>query len=278
MPDIPSNRPVALSAAIVVHFSDPEHLSATLKSLAQAAVGVLTHLPVAIIDQSLDADYSDKAEAVCREAASGTVLALCYIRHDSNRGYGAGHNRALREGVGESHLILNPDVVLAPQALRQGLQTLAAAKDVVMVAPHGVSANGQTDYLAKRHPSVLVLVLRAFAPRWLQRPFRRQLAAYELQDLPLSQGLQDVPLVSGCCMLARGKALMEVGGFDERFFLYFEDYDLSLRMARHGRVVRDPLMTVVHHGGNASAKGWRHVLWFARGAMRFFNLWGWRWF
>ena len=79
-------------------------------------------------------------------------------------------------------------------------------------------------------------------------------------------------------MCVRREVFDDVGGFDEGFFLYFEDYDLSLKMAQRGLVMEHREMRVVHHGGDASKKGWRHVHWFISGATLFFNRWGWKWF
>ena len=79
-------------------------------------------------------------------------------------------------------------------------------------------------------------------------------------------------------MWVRRDVFDQVGGFDEEFFLYFEDYDLSLKMAQHGSVLEHGELRVVHHGGEAARKGWRHVRWFVGGAARFFNRWGWKWF
>jgi GT2 family glycosyltransferase len=78
-------------------------------------------------------------------------------------------------------------------------------------------------------------------------------------------------------MLAPTPALRAVGGFDERYFLYFEDFDLSLRLGEHGRLVFEPAMRIVHHGGYAARKGLRHVRYFLRSGIRFFNDHGWRW-
>ena len=78
-------------------------------------------------------------------------------------------------------------------------------------------------------------------------------------------------------MLCRSDALQAVGGFDQRYFLHFEDLDLSLRMHAKGRVVSDPGVTLIHHGGHSAKKGLHHILLFARSAFRFFNTHGWRW-
>jgi hypothetical protein len=77
-------------------------------------------------------------------------------------------------------------------------------------------------------------------------------------------------------MFARTQALKDVGGFDAHFFLYFEDFDLSLRMQKAGRVVFLPTANIVHLGGNSAAKGWRHIKIFAQSAIHFFQKHGWK--
>jgi hypothetical protein len=78
-------------------------------------------------------------------------------------------------------------------------------------------------------------------------------------------------------MLLRTAAVQAVGGFDDAFFLYFEDFDLSLRLGRQGRLVFDPAMAIVHHGGYAASKGRHHLKYFIQSGLRFFNRHGWRW-
>ncbi|WES91767.1 glycosyltransferase [Aeromonas hydrophila] len=87
----------------------------------------------------------------------------------------------------------------------------------------------------------------------------------------------DPPIVSGCFMLFRTDVLQLLGGFDPRFFLYFEDFDISLRAGKISRIAYVPQVKVVHHGGHASRKGWRHIWMFGRSMVTFFNIHGWRW-
>ncbi|KUE80788.1 hypothetical protein ATO46_14560 [Aeromonas schubertii] len=89
--------------------------------------------------------------------------------------------------------------------------------------------------------------------------------------------LWDPPIVSGCFMLFRTDVLQQLGGFDPRFFLYFEDFDISLRAGKISRIAYVPQVKVVHHGGHASRKGWRHIWMFGRSMVTFFNIHGWRW-
>jgi GT2 family glycosyltransferase len=87
----------------------------------------------------------------------------------------------------------------------------------------------------------------------------------------------DPPIVSGCFMLFRTALLKGLAGFDPRYFLYFEDYDLSLRAHEHARVVYTPAVRVLHHGGGASRKGSKHIQMFVSSAFKFFNRFGWKW-
>ena len=271
----PSTTP--LSATIVLYRSDLAQLRATIASVGRACEGLEGGLRLFLVDQSQDPIYATRVAQLARDFETMDGVALELICRDSNGGYGAGHNAVPIDQLGELHLVLNPDVVLSPGMLSLWQQTLRHHQDVAALAPRGFNANGDEEFLAKRYPSVLVLCLRAFAPPWLQRRFASRLHHYELRDLPTQGLLQDVPLLSGCCILIRANAWRSVGGFDERFFLYFEDYDLCQRLRKQGRIVRDPSVTVVHHGGQAARKGWRHIRWFVGGGLRFFSKWGWRW-
>ncbi|MEO8384587.1 MAG: glycosyltransferase family 2 protein, partial [Betaproteobacteria bacterium] len=82
-------------------------------------------------------------------------------------------------------------------------------------------------------------------------------------------GLTDVKIASGCFMLVRRTVLDRVQGFDPAFFLYFEDFDLSYRIASFADIARVADVRIVHAGGGAAAKSVRHVWLFVSSALRF---------
>ena len=86
-----------------------------------------------------------------------------------------------------------------------------------------------------------------------------------------------VLLASGCFMLLRTGPLQSVKGFNEKYFLYFEDFDLSLRLRECGQLMFLPSMVITHHGGYAATKGGGHIRLFVRAGFRFFNDHGWKW-
>src|SRR4029450_1205927 len=123
-----------------------------------------------------------------------------------------------------------PDVELAADALTSAIRWLDANPDVVAAAPAVTRPDGTPDFLCKRYPAVLDLLLRGFAPKLVRRLFVKRLDRYDLRDVIDPKGAAPVgqmPVMSGCCMLVRRKAIDATGGFDPKFFLYFEDYDWS---------------------------------------------------
>ena len=280
----PTPQPLPdLAVSVVLHFSPLEQLQALLDSLSNAAVEAeLSRVEVICVDHSCDADYVASCqtfiEAYVDEAAGDNGLQLSLLKPDANRGYGAGHNLAMSQIESQFHLIMNPDVQLAPDAFKLALDTLKRQPNIALLAPQGFSPLGEPEFLAKAYPSVWVLGLRALAPHWLKIRSGGALARYEMRDMPNKATLRPITLASGCCMWVRRAVFDDVGGFDESYFLYFEDYDLSLKLARKGTVIEHRDIRVVHHGGGASRKGFQHIRWFVAGGARFFNRWGWRWF
>jgi GT2 family glycosyltransferase len=193
-----------------------------------------------------------------------------------NVGYGRANNLVLERLASDVHLIMNPDVELDASALSEALAALDRHPEVGMVAPAAYGADGAPLYLCKRYPSLWVLFLRGFAPAFMRRAFARTVARYEMRDLIGERFVPGVPLASGCFMVARTPLLLTLGGFDPRFFMYFEDYDLSLRLGREASIAYVPGVRIVHHGGEASRKGALHVAWFLRSAWRFFATHGWK--
>ena len=272
-----------LAVSVVLYRSPLNQFRALLDSITSAAVEAeLSGVEVICVDHSCDAEYASNCQAFIEAYGAAITntsgLRISLLKPDSNRGYGAGHNLAMAKATSQFHLILNPDVELAPDALKLALATLRNQQDIALLAPQGFSPSGEPEFLAKAYPSVWVLGLRSLAPRGLKTRSGGPLARYELRETSSETTLRSITLASGCCMWVRRAVFDEVGGFDESYFLYFEDYDLSMKLARKGALVEHRDIRIVHHGGDASRKGFQHIRWFVRGAARFFNRWGWRWF
>jgi GT2 family glycosyltransferase len=86
-----------------------------------------------------------------------------------------------------------------------------------------------------------------------------------------SANIKDIEIASGCFMFFRKQALVFVKGFDQKYFLYFEDFDLCLRLRKQWKIAYLPNVKISHFGGNASRKGWRHTVFFIESALFFFK-------
>ena len=235
-------------------------------------------VPLYLIDNSERNELSLTDLEDCQQQADMLGVEFRLLHGHGNVGYGAAHNLIINNLDAGFHLMLNPDVVLGKQFLSEGINYLIDHDDVVLAVPMANHENGDRQFLCKRYPSVLTLFIRGFLPSNLHKFFTKRLTSYEMRDLRDDQINKDIPTASGCCMLSRGSALTAVNGFDERYFLYFEDFDLSLRIRQQGSIAYIPAMKIIHRGGYSARKGFDHIRMFARSAIRFFNTYGWRWF
>jgi GT2 family glycosyltransferase len=270
-----------LDVSLVIFHSDLEVLRRTLESLRDALLqglnaGLLEQATVWLVDNGSDDPAAVDRLASGALATEGDWIGLTVLRGHGNVGYGAAHDLALAGPGGRWHLVLNPDVELDPASIAEGLRFLEARPEVGLVTPHAVDAAGRRVFLCKRYPGLLVLGLRGFAPESVRRHYRSLLDHYQMRDLPEDEVATGIPIASGCFMLARADALRSVGGFSPRYFLYFEDFDLSLRLNRVAAIAYVPTVRIVHLGGEAARKGLLHQRLFIRSALTFFSTHGWK--
>lgn len=271
-----------LSVSVVLYHSPVELLLSTIGSLYKASLialneGQLSSVSVQLIDNSQSRTYATHVAKALQGEEYDDFFLLHYIEAEGNNGFGAGHNRVLPKLTSDYHLVLNPDVELAGTALSRGLSVLHGDTALALVSPRVFGRTGEQEFLCKSYPSVWVLLLRAFTPAFFRRYFKAQLHRYEMRELCEGNKAGDILLASGCFMLMRSEAFIEAGGFNEDYFLYFEDFDLSLRLGERGRLQFYPAMEITHHGGYAASKGFGHIWLFIKSGARFFGDHGWKW-
>lgn len=281
-PDVAAST---LTISIVTYRPDLALLDRTLHTLARSLAaareqGLLRVANVALIDNSEERGIAAAVIKLAQENFRDSDFTMSYLHGHANIGYGAAHNLVMHGGNTHFHLVLNPDVELDADALPEALRYFDAHPEVGVIAPAVTNVAGAREYLCKRYPSVADLAVRGLAPSWLRRPFRRRLERYEMRELidqTPDNVVSPVPVMSGSCMMLRRKAIDATGGFDPGYFLYFEDFDWSVRLNRVTQSAYVPAVRALHHGGGAAGKGWRHIAYFVRSAIRFFNKNGWRW-
>lgn len=267
-----------LSVSLVVYQPDLAQLGETIATLAIACETLRTERSDTTIEFALIDNGGLPAHVPQLDLLRAQGVVVTVLSGHGNVGYGRGHNFAIEQTASRYHLVLNPDINLASNALSLALRFLEEHPEAGLLTPWIGDEAGAQQFLCRRYPTFLDLLLRGFAPSGVRRLFARRLDRYEMRDVINEADIVwDPPIVSGCFMLFRTAVLKQLGGFDPRYFLYFEDYDLSLRAHRSTRVVYTPHVRVLHHGGGAARKGSKHIRMFAASAYRFFHRFGWKW-
>ena len=197
-----------------------------------------------------------------------------YQHNPTNLGYGAAHNIAIRESIYDNipfHLVINPDIILDTKELDRMLDFVSQNPLVGSLMPKVTYPNGQLQYLCKLLPTPLDVFGRRFLPAsWIAQRNHR----YEMRASGYDK-IMNVPYLSGCFMLLRTQAVKQARLFDERFFMYPEDMDLTRRIHRNYLTVYFPHATIIHNHEKASYKSLK-MLWIHMVNMcRYFNKWGW---
>lgn len=205
--------------AIVVAHDSAEVLPACLTALAGQ------HVPAIVVDNA-----SRDASAAVAEAAGARV-----IRNARNEGYGRANNQGVRAAVTAEHvLIVNPDVILRPGAVDALLAAARTWPDAGLLAPRLVEPDGRFFFQA-----------RSLLAPYLTNPGGR---------LTLPQGDACAPFLSGACLMMPRRLFLDLGGFDERIFLFYEDDDLCRRIAESGRaLIHVHAAEALHGRGRSSA-------------------------
>jgi len=268
----------SLNVSIVTFNSDIGVLKQTVESLKVScqkaqSIELLEQVHLHIIDNSENNIFFDHLKNTIKSLwAEVSEISICAL--DTNVGYGRAHNRIIRKFPGNFHLVLNPDVIMDEDSISQSILYLKKNPDVGLIAPFVENEKGQINYLCKRYPSILVLFLRGFFSSVKIPFFRKKIDHYEMRDKCREN--KDVLISSGCFMFFRTHQLQRLGGFSDKFFVYFEDFDLTYRFSAMSKIAYVPGVKIVHHGGNAAGKGLRHIFLFSISAIKFFNRFGWK--
>ncbi len=230
--------------ALLVNFNAGEELRRALQSLADE-IGGRPWEGVVVDNASTDGSA---------EIALDFAPAVTLVRNAGNVGFGRGINQGLARARAPFVLIMNPDCRLQSGAIDRLMGELASRPSCAIVGPRILDPDGTEQGSARGDPDMLTGVFGRSAA--LRRLFPA-LAVSERNVVPSASvppgGSLAVDWLSGACMLARASALASVGGFDERYFLYWEDADLCRRLRAAGLEVRYvPSASAVHKVGQSS--------------------------
>lgn len=248
-----------LTVSIVTYHTDEDELRQCLESLNTEIVK-----RIFIVDNGseerlrLFAGGFDKVEYIASE----------------NVGYGAAHNKAIRRAIADGaryHLVVNSDVRFNPETLDRIAGVMDRRPEIGQLQPKIVYPDGRLQPTVRLLPTPLDVFGRRFLPKWLMR---RRNERYLLSEFDHSREL-NVAYHQGSFMFLRVDALRHTGLFDERFFMYPEDIDLTRRIHTGYLTLYYPSETVVHCHRAASYRNLRLLAIHCINMARYFNKWGW---
>lgn len=250
-----------VTASVVAYQNDWSTLKNSIDSFLNSAGDTVLYL----VDNSPTRELGDLV----------TDPRVRYIHVGRNVGFGPGHNIAMRESVNHAqyHLVLDPDVYFDRQVIPALADYMDSQPDIGLVMPKVLYPDGSLQRLCKLLPTPYTLIMRRFLA-FLTPMLRRVNEEYELQFANYDDIIEP-PFLSGCFMFFRSSSLKEIGLFDERFFLYSEDIDISRRMHRSFRTVYFPWVHIYHFFGKAPYKNLKALLVNIQSAVTYFNKWGW---
>ncbi len=205
----------------------------------------------------------------------------CFVVNRNNPGYGRAINQVAaslpREGpLPELIGALNTDLAWQQGTFEKLLDWLLQHPDVSVAVPQLVDPQGVVQLLCKQNPTVLGLFSRRFIPELLKPDWLKRYDQWYVMAKRDYNSISEVPYLSGCCMLMRTKDFLAAGGFDDRFFLYLEDADITRSLLAYGRALHLPIASIIHHWGRGNHRSWKLTLVNFHSVWLYFSKWGWK--
>lgn len=250
-----------VTGCIVTH-NNESTIEKTVDSLLSYTKGVGFRL---FITDNLS---TDNTVALLKEKFGG-VSNVEIIECDENNGFGSGHNSVIPKLDSKYHVIINPDVIIADDVITKMAEFLDKNDDIGLLSPRICFPGGRDQILGKRDPK-----LRYLAASRLRNDNKpgSLLREYAMLDRDMSKPF-DIENATGCFMMLRTGLFKKIGGFDERYFLYFEDSDLTRTVRKFSRAVYYPDAVVYHVWGRESKKSLRLMAVQIKSMMYYF----WKW-
>jgi GT2 family glycosyltransferase len=254
-----------INSSIVLYHNIPNQLEKVIKCFLNINLAGNLYL----IDNSKDDSLSVLKKIDKR---------IIYIFNNANLGYGTAHNIAIRESIKGNvpyHLVLNPDIYFESGVLETLYNYMEKNKNVGQIMPKVLYPDGTIQYLCKLLPTPFDLFGRRFFNIGLFKKYiDKRNNKYELRFTTYNK-IMNVPYLSGCFMFFRTKALQDIGLFDERFFMYPEDIDITRRMHAKYKTIYYPDVSIIHDHGAESYKNIGMLRIHIVNMVKYFNKWGW---
>ncbi len=213
----------------IVTYNNEDMIDACIGSILKYTRGCRFKLYV------YDNGSSDRTVRIIRQ----NFPQVAVLRGKRNRGFGYGHNQIIRRVTSDYHVVINPDIGVDTDAISRMAEFMHAHPQIGLLVPRVLNPDGTEQYLQKMQPNFRSVFLSKF------KRFRSYRDVFTMADRQVSSPVRCTN-ISGSFFMADTKKLKQLGGFDPRYFMYYEDSDLAMRMGRIAQIVYHPGIYVYH--------------------------------
>ncbi len=223
-----------------------------------------SNLTIYIIDNNSVDDTPQKLASEYQNVENVNLMLL-----SKNIGFGKGHNSCIQNLTSDFHAVVNPDIIIDTDVLTALADFLNNNKECSIVTPKLKFLNGETQYVAKRKPSLMALLSRQLPFKFL----KKYEDYYLMRDMDLDK-ITEVQFCSGCFFMMPTKHFKQIQGFDKSYFMYVEDADITQKALQVGTAYFNPECYVYHAWNRQTKRSIKHFFMQIKSMMIYFKKWG----
>ena len=198
-----------------------------------------------------------------------TYGAVKVIEPGTNKGFGSGHNEVLSLIESDYHCVINPDISINEDVIAKMVEYMEKHPEIGLLSPKICFPDGRSQILGKRNPKIKYLVASRMRNEADPSPELREYAMLD-EDLTVPCEIENA---TGCFMMFRTDLFKKIGGFDKRYFMYFEDCDITRTVRKYAKAVFYPEAVVYHVWGRESKKNFKLMLVQISSMLKYFIKW-----
>lgn len=248
----------------IVTYNNAEIIVDTVKSLIKYLPEELSYI-IYIVDNNSTDNTIKSIKKIKNDKIN-------IIKENSNLGFGKAHNIAIKKCASKYHIVVNPDIIIENNVIQELFMYMEINRDIGLISPLIKYSDGNIQYLCKLNPSIFDMGIRFISCKL----FKKRQDKYTMTNTNYNCEF-NIPYATGCFMFFRTTILKKIKGFDENFFMYLEDADITRRINKISKTIFYPYNYVVHLWERGSHKKLRLICINIKSLVYYFNKWGWKW-
>jgi GT2 family glycosyltransferase len=258
---------VKVSISVVLYNNSEEQINKLINNLKEVTSD-FTNVDIYLVDNSPD---NQELKLFLNKINMSKSI---HIFFSKNKGFGAGHNKVLNSLNSDYHFVVNPDVFVENSAqINKMIEFMEDHKEYGLLSPLIKFPDGRLQKLVKHQPTILDMGLR-----FINVPGFDKRREWFVNFPDGYREIHDAENISGSFMLFRTEILKQIKGFDENYFLYMEDADITRKVNVVSRTVFYPNAFVYHDWQRNNKRSFSGILHMISSMVKYFNKWGWKFY